>query len=277
MNRRVPALWLAILTALLLSAHLGAQNTNAAKSVAPRAADGKPDLSGVWQPASTIRGSWEEANSGTGLGGTGKNPNAPVAGSSADRHGDPAPYQPWAAQKVLESFNKRAIDDPTARCLPAGIPRLHSFGLFPLQIVQTPRQIIILYEYMNVFRIIPLNAKHPDDAEPTYMGDSVGRWEGNTLVVDITNFNDKTWLLGAGTFHSDQLHIVERYTRVDKDQINYDVVMEDPKVLTKPWTYHGTMMLRDGTRIHESVCAENNTDVERYEQLLKNGVKIDRQ
>jgi hypothetical protein len=277
MNRLVPALWLAILTALLLTAHLGAQNTNATKSVAPRAADGKPDLSGVWQPASTIRGSWEEANSGTGLGGTGKNPNAPVAGSSADRHGDPAPYQPWAAQKVLESFNKRAIDDPTARCLPAGIPRLHSFGLFPLQIVQTPRQIIILYEYMNVFRIIPLNAKHPDDAEPTYMGDSVGRWEGNTLVVDITNFNDKTWLLGAGTFHSDQLHIVERYTRVDKDQINYDVVMEDPKVLTKPWTYHSTMMLRDGTRIHESVCAENNTDVERYEQLLKNGVKIDRQ
>jgi len=268
---------LCLIAALLITLPLSAQSTAPAKSAVPRAADGKPDLTGVWQPASTIRGSWEEANSGTGLGGTGKNPNAPVAGASADRHGEGAPYQPWAAQKVLESYNKRAIDDPTARCLPAGIPRLHSFGLFPLQMVQTPQQIIILYEYMNVFRIIPLNAKHPDDAEPTYMGDSVGHWDGNTLVVDITNFNDKTWLLGAGTFHSDQLHIVERYTRVDKDQINYDVVMEDPKVLTKPWTYHSTMMLREGTRIHESVCAENNTDLDRYEQLLKEGVKIERQ
>jgi len=265
------ALWFAFIAAV------SAQSAKPAKSAVPRAADGKPDLTGVWQPASTIRGSWEEANTGTGLGGTGTNPNAPAALSSADRHGEGAPYQPWAAKNVLESFNKRGIDDPTARCLPAGIPRLHSFGLFPVQIVQTPRQVIILYEYMNVFRVIPLNAKHPDDAEPTYMGDSIGHWEGDTLVVDITNFNDKTWLLGAGTFHSEALHITERYTRVNKDQINYDVVMEDPNVLTKPWPYHSTMMLREGTRLHESVCAENNLDPDRYEQLLKQGIKIDRQ
>jgi hypothetical protein len=277
MKPRILTLLFAGMAAMLIAGHLGAQSTKAPKSAVPRAADGKPDLTGVWQPASTIRGSWEEANTGTGLGGTGTNPSAPVASSSADRHGEGAPYQPWAAKKVLESFNKRGIDDPTARCLPAGIPRLHSFGLFPVQIVQTPRQVIILYEYMNVFRVIPLNAKHPDDAEPTYMGDSVGHWEGDTLVVDITNFNDKTWLLGAGTFHSDALHITERFTRVDKDQINYDVVMEDPNVLTKPWPYHSTMMLRDGTRLHESVCAENNLDPDRYEQLLKQGVKINRQ
>jgi len=245
---------------------------------APRATDGKPDLTGVWQPGSTIPGSWDEANAGTGLGGTGKNASAPVAQSSTDRHGNEgAPYQPWAAKKVLESFNSRDIDDPTARCLPAGIPRLHSFGLFPVQIVQTPQQIIVLYEYMNVFRVIPLNAKHPDDAEPTYLGDSVGHWEGNTLVVDITSFNDKTCLVGGGTFHSDALHVVERYTRVSKDQINYEAVMEDPKVLTKPWTYHTTMMLRPGTRLHEYVCGENNLDVERYEKLIKDGVKFSRQ
>ena len=264
-----------VLTAGVVSGNMWAQNRNRG---VPRGAGGKPDLTGVWQPGSTIPGSWEEANSGTGLGGTGKDASAPVAASSTDRHSNEgAPYQPWAAKKVLESYNNRDIDDPTARCLPAGIPRLHSFGLFPMQIVQTPQQIIMLYEYMNVFRVIPLNAQHPDDAEPTYLGDSVGHWDGDTLVVDITGFNDKTWLVGGGTFHSDALHVVERYTRVSKDQINYEAVMEDSKVLTKPWTYHTTMMLRQGTRLHEYVCGENNLDVERYEKLIKDGVKFERQ
>ena len=171
-----------------------------------------------------------------------------------------APYQEWAAKKVLESFNRRGIDDPTAQCLPGGIPRTVTLGLFPQQIIQTPKQIVMLYEYMNVFRVIPLNAKHPDDLIPSYMGDSVAHWEGDTLVVDVTGFNDKTWLAGTGTFHSEALHITERYTRVDKDRINYDVTMEDPKVLTKPWTLQSTLMLREGTRLEEYVCAENNLD-----------------
>jgi hypothetical protein len=257
----------------LLAVNLLAQS----KSAVPRASDNKPDLTGVWQPASTIRGSWEEANAGDGLGGTGKDPSAPIALGSTNRATGGAPYQPWAAKKVLDAYNNRGISDPTARCLPAGIPRLNSFGLFPVQIVQTPRQVIILYEYMNVFRVIPLNAKHPDDAEPSYLGDSVGHWEGDTLVVDVTSFNDKTWLLGTGTFHSEALHITERFTRVDKDQINYDVVMEDPKVFMKPWAYHSTMMLREGTRVHEYVCGEDNEDPARYEKLLKDGVKFTRQ
>jgi hypothetical protein len=232
----------------------------------------------VWQGGSTRRGSWEEANGGTGVGGTGRDPSAPVVLSSNDRPAgrEGAPYQPWAAKKVLESFNRRGIDDPTAQCLPGGIPRSVTLGLFPQQIVQTPNQIVILYEYMNVHRVIPLNAKHPDDLIPSYMGHSVGHWEGDTLVVDVIGFNDKTWLAGTGTFHSDALHITERYTRVDKDQINYDVTMEDPNVLTKPWTLHSTIMLREGTRLEEYVCAENNLDPARYEKLLKDGVKITR-
>src|SRR5205085_6761158 len=153
-----------------------------------------------------------------------------------------------------------AIDDPTALCLPPGIPRVASVGLFPMQIMQSPQQVIILYEYMNVFRVIPMDKKHPEDLEPSYLGDSVGHWEGDTLVVDVTSFNDRTWLVGAGTFHSEALHITERYTRVDKDRIDYDVMIEDPKVLTKPWPYHTTMMLRDGTRLREYVCPENNLD-----------------
>jgi hypothetical protein len=248
------------------------------KSAVPRASDGKPDLTGVWQGGSTQRGTWEEANGGVGVGGSGRDPAAPVTLSSNDRPAgrEPAPYQPWAAQKVLEAFNRRGIDDPTGLCLPAGIPRAVMLGLFPQQIIQTPKQIVILYEYMNIFRVIPLNAKHPDDLIPSYMGNSVGRWEGDTLVVDVIGFNDKTWLAGTGTFHTEALHITERYTRVDKDQINYDVTMEDPNVLTKPWILHSTIMLREGTRLQENVCAENNLDPGRYEELLKNGVKFTR-
>jgi hypothetical protein len=245
----------------------------------PRASDGKPDLTGVWQGGSTQRGSWEEANRGVGVGGSGSDPAAPVVLSSNDRPAgrEGAPYQPWAAKKVLEAFNRRGIDDPTALCLPAGLPRIVMLGLFPQQFIQTPKQIVMLYEYMNVIRIVPLDTKHRQDLIPTYMGDSVAHWEGDTLVVDVVGFNDKTWLAGTGTFHSDALHITERYTRVDKDQINYEVTMEDPNVLTKPWTLRSTLMLREGTRLQEYVCAENNIDPDRYEKLLKEGVNFTRQ
>jgi hypothetical protein len=276
-----------VVTVILLPASLFAQTTlqsSAAvkapvKSPVPRASNGKPDLTGVWQGGSTQRGSWEEANGGAGVGGSGRDAAAPVTLSSNDRPAgrEGAPYQPWAAKKVIEAFNRRGIDDPTALCLPAGLPRTVMLGLFPQQIIQTPKQVVMLYEYMNVFRVIPLNAKHPDDIIPSYMGDSVAHWEGDTLVVDVTGFNDKTWLAGTGTFHSDALHITERYTRVDKDQINYDVIMEDPNVLTKPWTLHTTLMLREGTRLQEYTCAENNIDPERYEKLLKDGVNFNRQ
>lgn len=244
----------------------------------PRGSDGKPDLTGVWQGGSTQRGNWDEANRGVGVGGSGADPSAPVVLSSNDRPvgREGAPYQPWAAKKVLEAFNRRGIDDPTALCLPAGLPRIVMLGLFPQQYVQTPKQIVMLYEYMNVIRVIPIGAPHRADLIPTYMGDSVARWDGDTLVIDVIGFNDKTWLAGTGTFHSDALHITERYTRVDKDQINYEVTIEDPNVLTKPWTLRSTLMLREGTRIQEYVCAENNIDPDRYEKLLKDGVNFTR-
>ena len=234
----------------------------------PRSADGKPDLTGVYQPASNRRGTWEEANSD----GLAANPfaAAPPPRTPAPRAArQPAPYQDWAARKVLESFNRRAIDDPTAFCLKPGVPRVTSVGLFPMQIVQTPKTIVMLYEYMNSQRTIAINAKHPDDLEPSFMGDSVGRWEGDTLVVDVTGFNDKTWLIGAGTFHSESLHVTERYALADRDMINYEAIMEDPKVLTGPWVYRTTIMRREGTRLREYECEENNQDPARYEKLLK--------
>jgi hypothetical protein len=247
-------------------------------SAIPRAVDGKPDFTGVWQGGSTQPGPWQEANAGLGVGGTGRNPNAPVVGSSNDRPAgrEGAPYQDWAAEKVLEAFNRRGIDDPTGRCLPAGLPRSVMLGLFPQQFVQTPSQLVILYEYMSTYRVIPFAAEHPDDWIPSYMGNSVARWDGDTLVIDVIGFNDKTWLAGTGTFHSEALHIVERYTRVSKDRIDYEVTMEDPNVLTKPWKLASSLMLREGTRLQEYVCAENNLDLERYEQLLRNGVDFTR-
>jgi hypothetical protein len=263
---------------LLTASAVSMSAQTATRGPVPRASDGKPDLTGVWQGGTTQRGTWEEANGGLGVGGSGLNPAAPVVLSSNDRPAgrEGAPYQPWAAKKVLEAFNRRGIDDPTGLCLPAGLPRIVMLGLFPQQFIQTPTQIVILYEYMNVFRVIPLNAKHPDDIIPSYMGNSVARWDGDTLVVDVIGFNDKTWLSGAGTFHTDALHITERYTRVDKDQINYEVTMEDPNVLTRPWTLQSTLMLREGTRLQEYVCAENNIDPDRYEKLLKEGVDFRR-
>jgi hypothetical protein len=246
-------------------------------STIPRMPDGHPSFMGVWQPGSTTPGTWEEANRGAGLGGTGTDANAPVAQSSSARQTrEGAPYQDWAARKVLESYNKRAIDDPTALCLPPGVPRLYGVGLFPIQIIQSADHVVLLYEYMNVFRVIPLNVPHPDDLEPSYLGDSVGHWDRDTLVVDVTSFNDKTWLIGAGTFHSEKLHITERYQRVSKDRIDYEATMVDPDVLTKPWVYKTTMMLRNGARVREYTCVENNLDPGRYEKLLKDGVSFTR-
>ena len=247
----------------LLPVWLPAQN----RAAVPRSADGKPDFTGVWQAASSRRGTWEEANSDGGLGGP--PPGAPTRAANRGPAREPAPYQPWAAQKVLESFNRRGIDDPVAQCLAPGVPRVTTVGLFPMQIVQTPRTFVMLYEYLNVFRVIPIDAAHPDDLEPTFMGDSVGHWDGDTLVVDATGFNDRTWLVGTGTFHSEALHVTERYTRVDADTIQYEATMVDPKVLTRPWIFRTTIMRRDGTRLREYACEENNLDRGRYEQLLK--------
>jgi hypothetical protein len=271
------ALVAAVLIAGGWSAQAAAQ-ARAPQTAVPRTAEGKPDLTGIWQGGSTQPGPWAEANAGSGVGGTGRDANAPVVGSSNDRPAGRAgaPYQDWAAQKVLEAYNRRGIDDPTGRCLPAGIPRSVMLGLFPQQFIQTPTQLVILYEYMSTFRVIPFTGSHPDDLIPSYMGNSVASWDGDTLVVDIIGFNDKTWLAGTGTFHSEALHIVERYTRVSRDRIDYEVTMEDPNVLTKPWSLTSSLMLREGTRLQEYVCAENNLDLERYEQLLRNGVDFTR-
>jgi hypothetical protein len=231
----------------------------------PRDSAGHPDMTGVWQGGSNRIGTWEETNVDGGF----VPGNAPIT-PYAIKGRQPSPsYQDWAEKKVQESYNRRGVDEPMVRCLPPGVPRTTLMGLFPMQIVQTPKMVVLLFEVFHEFRLIPIDAQHPDDLDPSYMGDSVGHWDGDTLVVDVTGFNDKTWLSGVGTFHSEKLHVTEKFTRVDYNTIVYQSIVEDPVVLTKPWVRYGTIMLRPGTRLQEYECVENNEDLQRYNEMLK--------
>jgi len=228
---------------------------------APRTSDGKPDFTGIYQ-ASSRRGGWDAEAPGDEPGVPAE--RRPIAVTTTE----PIPFRPEARARAQEILNRRSIDDPTGHCIYAASPRITGVGLFPIQFVQTPTQMIILYEYMTVHRVVPINGKHPDDLSPSFMGDSVGRWEGDTFVVDVIGFKPGGWLTG-GLVTSDALHLTERYTRVDRDQLNYEVTIDDPKVLTKPFAQRTTLMLREGARLREYSCAENNLDPGVYEKLLK--------
>ena len=141
-------------------------------------------------------------------------------------------YKPELLSKVKELSDRQGVLDPAFYCKPQGVPRMGP----PSQIVQTPGQVVFLYGASNLFRLIPTDGRpHRADADPSYMGDSTGRFEGNTLVVDVTNFNDDTWLASDGYFHTEKMHVVERLTR-NGDSVTYTATVEDPDVLAKPWT-----------------------------------------
>jgi hypothetical protein len=190
-----------------------------------RTADGHPDLSGVWQAVNAA--SWDIQDHSGQLG---------VPPGLGVVEGNDIPYQPAAAAKKQDNFAHRATADPTeANCFLPGVPRA-TYMPFPFEIVQTLKQVAIRYEFAHATRNIPMDgSKHPDGLPDAWMGDSRGHWEGDTLVVDAVNFNDQTWFDHAGNFHSDALHVVERYTLAGPDHIQYEVTIEDPKVFTKPW------------------------------------------
>jgi hypothetical protein len=184
-----------------------------------------PDLNGIWQVLVTA--AWDIQDHSGELG---------VPPGQGVVEGNEIPYQPWALAKKQENYANRAKADLTqANCFLPGVPRI-TYMPFPFEIVQTPTKIAIRYEYAHAVRTIPVDGtSHPEGLPETWMGDSRGRWEGNTLVVDVTNFNDQTWFDHAGNFHSDALHVVERYTPAGPDKIMYEVTIEDPKVFTRPW------------------------------------------
>lgn len=204
-------------------------NSPAAPQVAreiPRMADGHPDLSGVY--------------------------------NFAPRAADTPPELKPGAEKY------KVVRGPTdagvyADCMPTGVP-LAFFVPYQWQIIQGRDHVAILYEYLHMFRVIPADgAPHPVDPDPTWMGDSVGHWEGDTLVVDTVGFNDKTELPGAYR-HTEALHVMERFHRTDFDHLQWDATIEDPNVFAKPWTMSRTFTLRgDLEKVDEFVC-ENNRD-----------------
>ena len=208
----------------------------------PRTGDARPDFSGIWQ--SRIL----DINNFT------LEQEERTSASRAENPGAGLPYSEEAMEQVRQ-FTE--ADDPMLHCIPRGLPRQIG-NSSPFQIVQTPDHVIILYEAEHRFRIIPTDGRpHPDDWYPTFMGDSVGHWDGDTLVVDVIGFNDATWLDTLGTFHSEDLHIVERYRLVDASTLEYEATVEDPNVLTEPWVKTVTLMRRPPEdRIRESICVD---------------------
>ena len=166
----------------------------------------------------------------------------------------------------LELFKERRAnnskDDPEGYCLPGGVPR-YTGTPYPFQIIQLPDRVVILYEgASHMYRVVLMNAEHSKDPDPTWLGESVGHWEGNdTLVIDTVAFNGKTWLDYVGHPASDQLHVIEKLRRPDYRTLVYEATIEDPKYYTKPWTTSFNVKFQPGWEIKEYVCLENNKDL----------------
>ncbi|HWF08180.1 MAG TPA: hypothetical protein VG297_06940 [Bryobacteraceae bacterium] len=169
------------------------------------------------------------------------------------------PMTPRADKFFKEAQANQGIYDPEARCLPTGVPRRDPY---PMKLIQEKDFIAILFEgSMHSYRQIYMNRQHPKDLNPTWYGDSIGRWDGDTLVVDTIGFNGKTWLDLAGHPTSDQLHVTERYTRPQLGELQLDITIEDPVNYTRPWNVTEKMPLMVGEDLLEYVCAENERDV----------------
>jgi hypothetical protein len=211
----------------LISLVLGAVPLAAQSYKAPRTADGKPDLQGIWQVMNTAAVNLEDHIATLGM----------PAGLSVivDPPDGKIPYTPAAREKQKENYKNRAKADPLNICYIPGVPRA-MYLPFPMQIVQTPKYVLIASEFAHTLRTIYMNGtKHPDVAL-FWIGDSRGHWDGDTLVVDVANNLPDTWLDRSGNFHSDALHVVERITRTEPDILTYEATLEDPQVYTRPWT-----------------------------------------
>jgi hypothetical protein len=233
----------------------------------PRTADGHPDLSGTW-------------GGGGGGGGNGASPfdekgnlniepnnrkNNPVNGERdsgmSQRFGPNFPvYKPQYWDKVDFLDVNGNVQDSNFHCMPAGVPRMGP----PVRILQTQRDVVFLYREKNQYRVIPIDGRPHDPVnsnDQTYLGDSVGHWEGDTLVVDVIGFNEETWLAWPGYFHTNKMRVIEKLTR-DGNNLKYEVTVQDPDVLMKPWTPDPrTMRLNTNptTQIEDPPCVESDS------------------
>jgi len=238
---------------------LAAQAPEASKATpaTPRTADGHPDLSGVWWRGADVGGRPAAGAPAAGRGGP------PAGGRGAAPQTYASLYQPSAVAKAKTLADK---DDPSLGCVPTAFGTLN-VSMFDVgavaQIIQSPKFVVMLTETYHGFQIVPTDGRpHRDTVPPSYRGDAVGHWEGDTLVVDKTNFVDNNWISAEGrvSFHSDALHVVERYHRVDANTLEIEATVEDPKVLTGPWRVpKQTLVLAPFDQIMELACSAGDT------------------
>jgi hypothetical protein len=245
--------WILLSVGVVISSPAGrtqtiSQDNGPSATTKPKADTRGPDLTGVWDR---------------------QNPRG-FQPASATFPGEMPPLTPWGQaqfENTRPAYGARAVQDSTdpvnptklgARgCFPPGVPRIYLHPL-PMEIIQIPGRLFLHFEFDHILREIWMDGRsHPTDLSPTYMGHSIGKWERDTLVVDTIGFNDKTWLDRVGHRHSEDLHIIERFRRVDHDTLQDDITVEDPKALTKPWNTHVIFALRPDWEILEYACADN--------------------
>ena len=235
---------------------VGAQPAVAqAPSRTPRGSDGKPNLNGIWQALNTAN--WDlldhsaRAGAVVAMGALGA-----VPGGLGVVEGNEIPYKPEALAKKKENLANWLDREPLIKCYLPGVPRA-TYLPFPFQIVQSSDVVLVAYEFAHASRTIYMNSKEESPLD-SWMGWSRGRWDGDTLVVDVTNFNDRTWFSSAGDYHSDALHVTERYTLTDPDHLMYEATIEDPNVFTRPWKIRMPLYRRIEPRVElsEFKCVE---------------------
>jgi hypothetical protein len=243
---------IAVLAAALIAAILSlviesAAPASAAGPDAPGRIAGKPDFNGIWEANNTANWDLQTHQARPMVGQPGLTPGsvvlaAPVValgtlgwvpGGLGVVVGEEIPYQPWAAARKKENLEHWIDRDPEIKCFQPGVPRA-MYMPYPFQIIQSATKINMVFEFANAQRTIHLNQMDPYP-NTLFMGYSVGKWEGETLVVDVSSFTDATWFDRSGNFHSDALHVTERYTPMSRDAIRYEATIEDPQVFTRPW------------------------------------------
>jgi hypothetical protein len=223
----------------------------------PRLADGKPNFDthpGVWDVPYVTN--MENASR---WGGTDVKP----------------PFNAKGKEVYEERVRNNAALDPEGYCLPPGIPRM-MYTPYPMKMIQLPDRMYMIYEGgAHVWREIPIGTKekltHPEDPNPTYLGDSYAWWEGDAFVVDVVGFNDRTWLDFSGHPHGEKLHVVERYEMTDSLNLKYSATIEDPEYYTAPWTVTVNIPKNPDKRILEYICQENERDTRHLEEILRQG------
>jgi hypothetical protein len=217
--------------------------------------DGKPNLNGIWQALNTANWDLQEHAARPGLvlalGAAGAEPGGPGV-----VEGGEIPYLPAAKAKKKANFDQRLTADPEIKCYLPGVPRA-TYMPYPFQILHSAKAIFFAYEYDGAVRNIYMKDPGPAPAD-SWMGQSVGRWEGDTLVIDVTGLDERTWFDRAGDFHSDDLHVVERYTPLGPDTLSYEATIEDPKVFSRPWKIKMPLYrhVEKNARLMEFKCVE---------------------